>query len=142
MIAGILALGIWVWRVDRLRAKHLADLHTAQAWQANVQSVTSHAAGLKGLLALDQVSVQIVYLGQANADLTSKLAEQNRAIDDMAASSAAKIAAGNAALARVDQNNAASKKTAAALRASAAANQGNDGACVPSAAFLANSGNL
>lgn len=142
MVAGILALAIWVWRVDGLRAKHLADLHTAQAWQANVQSVTSHAAGVKGLLALDQVPVQIAYLGQANADLIAKIAEQNKAIDDMAASSAAKIAAGNEALAKVEKGRAAAEKAITALRASAAGNTGNDGACAPSAAFLANSGVL
>lgn len=142
MVTGVLGLGLWGARVDHLRAKHLADLRTAQAWQANVQSVTSRAAGVKGLLALDQVPVQIAYLGHANADLTAKIAEQNTAIDAMAASSAAKIAAGKDALARVEAGREAAQKAAAALRASAAGNQGGNGACVPSAAFLANSGRL
>jgi hypothetical protein len=43
MVAGILALGVWVWRVDGLRAQHLADLHTAQAQftaESNAHRVT------------------------------------------------------------------------------------------------------
>lgn len=142
MVAGILALGIWVWRVDHLRAEHLRDLKTAQAWQTNVQTVTSHAAGVSGLIALDQVPVQIAYLGQALGDCHGAVADQNKAIETMVASSAAKIAAGSEALAKVEKDRAAAEKAVSALRASAAGNTGNDGACVPSAAFLANSGVL
>lgn len=43
MVAGILALGIWVWRVDGLRAQHLADLQTAKAQlvtESNAHQVT------------------------------------------------------------------------------------------------------
>lgn len=142
MVAGVLGFALWGVRVNHLRAEHLNTLRAAQAWQANVQSATSHAAGVKGLLALDQMPVQIAYLGQANADLTAKVAEQNKAIDAMAKASAAKIAAGNEALAKVEKGRAAAEKAVSALRASAGGNQGNDGACVPSAAFLSNSGNL
>jgi hypothetical protein len=142
MVAGVLGFALWGMRVNHLRAEHLNDLHAAQAWQANVQSATSHAAGVSGLIALDQVPVQISYLGQAVSDLNGKVAEQNVAIDNMVSASAAKIAAGNAALAKVEQGRAAAEKAVSALRTSAAGNAGNAGACVPSAAFLANSGVL
>lgn len=142
MVAGVLGFALWGVRVNHLRAEHLNDLHAAQAWQANVQSVTSHAAGVSGLIALDQVAVQISYLGQALGDCHGAVADQNKAIEDIAASSAAKIAAGNEALAKMEKDRAAAEKAVSALRASAAGNAGNDGACVPSAAFLANSGVL
>lgn len=142
LLAIILSLALALTITRGTLHKRTDALHAAQAWQANVQSVTSHAAGASGLIALDQVPVQISYLGQANVDLAAKLAEQNKAIEDMAASLAAKIAAGNAALAKVEQDRAEAEKAVSALRTSAAANEGGGGACVPSAAFLANSGNL
>lgn len=142
MVAGVLGFALWGVRVNHLRAEHLRDLKTAQAWQTNVQAVTSHATGVKGLIALDQVPVQISYLGQALGDCHGAVADQNKAIEGMAASSDAKIAAGNEALAKVEHDRAAAEKAVSALRGSAAGNEGNDGACVPSKAFLANSGVL
>lgn len=142
MVAGLIALSLWVWRVDTLRAKHLADLRTAQTWQATVQSATSHAAGVKGLIALDQIPVQISYLGQSIAGLNAAIADQNKTIDSMASRSAAKIAAGKEALAKVEKDREAAEAAVRALRASAGANTGNDGGCTPSKAFMANSGKL
>lgn len=142
VIAALLAAGAWGWRINHLRAEHLTALHESEAWQTNVQSVTSHAAGASGLIALDQVPVQIAYLGQANADLTAKIASQNAAIEALADSTAAKVKAGNEALARVEAASQATQKAATALRASAAANVAADGKCKPSDAFVANKGRL
>jgi hypothetical protein len=142
LLAIILGLALALTITRGTLHKRTDELHEAQAWQVNVQSVTSHAAGVKGLIALDQVPAQIVYLGQAVSELNSKVAEQNKAIEDMATASAAKIAAGNEALAKVEKDSAAAQKAVSALKASAAGNAGNDGVCVPSKAFLANSGSL
>jgi uncharacterized protein YoxC len=142
MLVVMIGLAIALTITRGTLAKARAENKKLTDWQADVRGVTSHAAGLNGLLRLDQVPIQISYLGQAVSDLNAHVAEQNRAIDDMAASSAAKIAAGNEALAQVEKGRAAAEKAAGALRASAASNTGNDGSCTPSAAFLANSGVL
>lgn len=147
MVLGLVGLSLWVVRVNHLRAEHLAELQAAQAWQASVRQSTSAAAhieknGKPALLALDQVQPQIVYLGQALDNAHAAIGAQNKAIDAMADTAAAKARAGSDALARVEQARQAAQESASALRASAAANTTKNGACVPSAAFLANSGAL
>lgn len=140
MVAGVLGFSLWGMRVNDLRGDHknVVDAVVVQLKAAGYKSADEkHAADLVKALG-DARDVAATSLNQCHG----AVAEQNKAIEDMAASSAAKIAAGNEALAKVERGRAAAENAVSALRASAAGNEGNDGACVPSAAFLANSGNL
>lgn len=146
MVIGIVGFALWVWRLNHLRAEHLQQVQTLSSWQADVRQTTSTAAHVEkdhkpALLALDQVQPQIVYLGQANDQLNTKVAEQNKTIDAMKTSGDARVDAGNAGLAKVSKDRAGADKAATDLRASAAGNTAKT-TCVGSVTYLKHSGEL
>lgn len=91
MLAVVVGFALWGWRVDHLRAKHLADLHTAQAQlraESNAHQVT--IGSLKECMAnVDAMNAQSEARAKAFAD--SQAASEAAAQDAAKAREALKV---------------------------------------------------
>lgn len=132
-------------RSDELSAM-TAQRDTLQRWQDTVRQTTSTAAhiskdGKPAILAVDQVPVQIVYLGNAADQLKRAIAGQSASIDAAAADGRARVDQGLRNLAQVEADQPRADTASRDLRDSAA-HHPTEKQCADSPAFAKHSGDL
>jgi methyl-accepting chemotaxis protein len=113
------------WRVER---NHLRD------WQAGVVQATREASG-NPKLGKDQVSAQIGQLGKSVANLKAAIANQNAAVNELAAESGRQKAAAIEAAQRAEKASRGAQATSDRLAVSSRSGERLTKPCLPSPAL-------